>query len=315
MITTIAAGLLLSALASPDSVCGVGDDRLREMSGLVTIADGYVTVNDSTTKNKRRDIFFLDADCAVERTVAYPSKPVDTEDLAVAPDGTLWVADIGDNDAARATVGLWRLAPGAEEPELFAMRYPDGAHDAETLVLNGDGTPIIVTKDKAGARVYTVDGALADGRLRAAGELSIPVTTTSNPRGADGRLVLTGGTNSPDGAKVAIRTYADAFEYPVANGDVLAALTTGTPQVTALPDEPQGESIAYSRDGTYLLTVSEWSDDNEDPEILRYASKLAPTPAAGSSLPVGSSLPAVPIAGGVIVLGLLGGWLLWRRFR
>ena len=33
------------------------------------------------------------------------------------------------------------------------------------------------------------------------------------------------------------------------DGDVVKAITTTTPRVTPLPDEAQGESIAYTADG------------------------------------------------------------------
>lgn len=294
------------ARADAETVCTIDDDRLTELSGLATTDDGYVTVNDSTGKDERRQIFSLGQDCQVDRTVAYPSEPTDTEDLALASDGTLWVADIGDNDLERQTIGLWKLAAGATEPVLYQVQYPDGAHNAETLVLNGDGTPIILTKDESGAQVYTLSGALPDGQigmLRAAGSIEIPETSTDNPRDEEGRRVLTGGTNSPDGTRVAVRTYADAFEYTVTNGDVIAALTTGTPEVTALPDEPQGESIAYSQDGNSLLTVSESTKSAEKPDILRYPSAFATD--GGSN---GTDWVRIALYGGagVILVGLVG---------
>lgn len=314
----VVVGAVVALLPSPglarqtaETLCNLKDDHLEELSGLATTGDGYVTVNDNSNKAERRRIFFLDGSCRVDRAVAYPSKPTDTEDLAVSADGTVWVADIGDNDAERETVGLWKLTPGADGPAFYDMRYPDGAHDAETLVLNGDGTPVVVTKDPAGARIYALSdppAAGATGTLRAAGSIDIPATSTSNPRDADGRRVLTGGTTSPDGTKVAIRTYADAFEYVVRNGDVVAALTGTTPKVTGLPDEPQGESIAYSRDGTSLLTVSESAGTDEDPTILRYASKLgaaAQRPEAGGGTWVWIAV-AVAIGAGLILLGVLG---------
>jgi hypothetical protein len=78
--------------------------------------------------------------------------------------------------------------------------------------------------------------------------------------------LITGGAVSPDGRFAVLRTYADAFEFAVSGGDVVAAVTTGRARPVAMPDEPQGESVAYSADGTALLTVSEGSD----PVILRY---------------------------------------------
>jgi hypothetical protein len=250
-------------------VCQVRDDRLTELSGLAATGSGYVVVNDGSDLAGHRKIFYLNARCAVVRTVSYPSRPRDTEDLGIARDGTLWVADIGDNDAERGTVALWRLAPGANTPVLYRLSYPDGAHDAEALLLAPSGTPVIVTKSVGAGGVYVPTGPLTAGRttpLRRVGDVALPVTTTSNPFSFGGRLLITGGAVSPDGRFAVLRTYADAFEFAVSGGDVVAAVTTGRARPVAMPDEPQGESVAYSADGTALLTVSEGSD----PVILRY---------------------------------------------
>jgi hypothetical protein len=211
------------------------------------------------------------------------------------------VADIGDNGRSRETVGLWKLAPGADRPVLYRFTYPDGPHDAEALLLNGDGTPIIVTKDPFTAGLYvaaTTPRPKAKTALRKAGSVQIPNTSTSNPFGIRGRLVLTGGATAPDGSKVALRTYADAFEFAVTGGDVIAAVTTGEAMVTALPDEPQGESLAYSADGAALLTVSETAGTpaGTKPTISRYASRLAapkpsPSPARTGSPPAAAAGP------------------------
>jgi hypothetical protein len=250
-------------------VCQVRDDRLTELSGLAATGSGYVVVNDGSDLAGHRKIFYLNAKCAVVRAVSYPSRPRDTEDLGLARDGTLWVADIGDNDAERGTVGLWRLAPGAKAPVLYRLSYPDGAHDAEALLLAPSGTAIIVTKSVGAGGVYVPAGRLTAGRttpLRRVGDVALPVTTTSNPFSFGGHLLITGGAVSPDGRFAVLRTYADAFEFDVSGGDVVAAVTTGRARAVAMPDEPQGESVAYSADGTALLSVSEGSD----PVILRY---------------------------------------------
>ncbi|MFI5843277.1 hypothetical protein ACIA8K_26555 [Catenuloplanes sp. NPDC051500] len=305
------------AAPGPEPVCTVGDGRLAELSGLAATADGYVTVNDGADDPAARRIFFLDAACDVARAVAYPSEPRDTEDLALAPDGTVWVGDIGDNDSVRETVGLWRLAPGAKQPELRRHTYPDGAHNAEALLLDGDGTPIIVTKDPIRAGLYVADGDV----LRKAGSFRIPDTSTANPFGFAGRLVVTGGAVSPDGTRVVLRTYADAFEFPVVDGDVVKAVTEGTPERIPLPNEPQGEAITYSPDGKALLTVSE----GDDQPILRYASVVpAPSPSASPSpSPSAEAAPAqdsttarivVAAGAGVLVLGALA-FGLARRLR
>ncbi|RKR91135.1 hypothetical protein BDK92_5526 [Micromonospora pisi] len=292
------------ARAEPTEVCTIGDDRLVEISGLATTDDGYVAVNDSADLESRRKIFFLDQRCRVTRTVSYPSLPRDTEDMAVARDGTIWIADIGDNDRDRTTVGFWRLAKGAKSPVPYRFSYPDGPHDAEALLLDGDGTPIIVTKDPGLPRLYTPEQPPRAGAtvpLRKVGQFNLPVTRTSNPWSALGRLVVTGGATAPDGSRVVLRTYADAIEFDVTDGKVAEAVTTGTPRITPLPDEPQGESITYSRDGDSFLTVSETVDQPSSTKatILRYTptprsapSTEASEPPATSTTPPGEATPS-----------------------
>ncbi|SCG41857.1 hypothetical protein [Micromonospora rifamycinica] len=263
--------------AAADVACRVRDERLTEISGMVATDSGFVMVNDGADEASRRRIFFLDTRCAVVRSVPYPSRPRDTEDLAVGADGTVWVADIGDNDRVRSTVALWRLAPGSRRPVLHRLSYPDGPHDAEALLLGRDGLPVVVTKQGGEAGVYVPTGPPRAGvtvPMRRAGQLRLPTTTTANPYSFFGRRLVTGGATAPDGRRVVLRTYADAFEFDVPDGDVVAALTGGTPpRVVPLPDEPQGESVSYSRDGRWLLTVSETAGQpaGTRPTVLRYA--------------------------------------------
>ncbi|MEW1586711.1 hypothetical protein AB0283_14840 [Micromonospora vinacea] len=295
----LAPGAATAGAAAGTPVCQVRDDRLREISGMVATDDGYVVINDGADDEARRRIFFLNQRCAVARTVSFPSRPRDTEDLAIGRDGTVWVADIGDNDRSRTTVGVWRLAPGAKQPVLHRMSYPDRPHDAEALLLDGSGRPLIVTKGGSGTVfLYAPATALrpdATTPLTALGQLTVPSTTTSNPFSFLGRGVITGAASAPDGRRVVLRSYADAFEYDVPDGDVVRALTTGTPRITPLPDEPQGESITYSRDGRSLLTVSESAGQPAGTRstILRYPA----TPSTATAAPSTESVdPVAPTA-------------------
>lgn len=294
--TVIPGGAAAAPSATPaGGVCEIRDDRLTEISGMVATQDGFVVVNDGADDAARRQVFFLDADCTVVRTVRYPSRPRDTEDLAVGPDGTIWVADIGDNDRSRQTIGVWKLAPGADRPVLYRMAYPDRPHDAEAMLLTGDGRPLIVTKYSA--VLYAPGTALRPGAtvpLTQVGQVRLPATTTSNPFSVIGRTSVTGAATAPGGDRVVLRTYADAFEFDVRDGDVVTSLTSGQPRVTALPDEPQGESITYSRDGRSLLTVSETADQ---PPGTRPAIRGYPLAAAPSLAPPATPAPTDPAAG------------------
>src|SRR5690606_6919606 len=82
------------------------------------------------------------------------------------------------------------------------------------------------------------------------GSVALPVSDgTSGPLGALGSRLVTGAAMSADGQVVALRSYTDAWLYPVRDGDVAAAVTGSAVRVP-LPDEPQGEAIAFGADGT-----------------------------------------------------------------
>ncbi|HET6214598.1 MAG TPA: hypothetical protein VFE14_17165 [Micromonosporaceae bacterium] len=288
------------AAARGKTVCRVEDERLVELSGLVATANGYVVMNDGTDFAARNKVFYLDKSCVVTKAVSYPTPGSrDPEDMALGKDGSIWVADIGDNASPpnRPTIALWKFpASGTAKAVLYRFKYPDGAHDAEALLLAGDETPIFVTKAAKTSGIYVPAAALTPSTngqsvaLKKVGEFTPQRTGTSNPLGFIGTTQVTGGANSPDRTKVALRTYSDAYEWQVPDGDVVKAITTGKPLVTPLPDEPQGEAITYSHDGTAFLTTYETADLPGDdlPEIRQYAPATAakPTTAPAGLTPV-----------------------------
>lgn len=83
----------------------------------------------------------------------------DWEAVAAGPcpaGSCLYVADIGDNNAARRRITIYRVEEPAESEasvavkDVFHATYPDGAHDAETLLVTPDGNLFIVTKGETG---------------------------------------------------------------------------------------------------------------------------------------------------------------------
>ncbi|MEH1014956.1 hypothetical protein V6U90_17820 [Micromonospora sp. CPCC 206060] len=263
--------------------CGITDSKLRELSGLVGTKTGYVVINDGTDVPSRKRIFFLDSKCKITRAVEYSGNgPFDTEDLALSADGgTLWIADIGDNITSterRARVALWSMpVSGAKKPALHRLAYPERKpHDAEALLMADDNTPVIITKTIGKAEIFVPAAALKTNNedpvpMKKAGEVTLPKTTTENVMQGPGRVAITGAARSPDGKRVVLRTYADAFEYDVPDGDIVKALSSGKPRVTPLAD-PFGEAIAYTPDGKTFLTVSDGGQLGEDDpiDILAY---------------------------------------------
>ncbi|WP_199723311.1 hypothetical protein, partial [Micromonospora sp. CV4] len=320
------------AAAAGKKRCTVTDERLRELSGLVATKSGYIVINDGTEDAARKRVFFLDSKCKISKSpVQYSGQgPFDTEDLALSPNGaTLWIADTGDNVFAkerRKRVALWSMpVTGSKAPVLHRLSYPEGKpHDAEALLIGNDGKPLVITKVTSGkAEIFTPAAALKNGDtepvpMRKVGDIALPPTETENPLNTFGRVAITGAARSPDGARVVLRTYADAFEYDVANGDIVGALTTGKPRVTPLAD-PFGEAISYTTDGKTFLTVSDGQQFTQDEtvDILSYTPSTstakplakdagAAKPGASQSWFDGLSLDDITyLVGAVGVIGLL----------
>ncbi|MEU6697516.1 hypothetical protein [Pseudonocardia sp. NPDC046786] len=249
----------------PRPVCTIEDPRLAEISGLVT--DGapgeppqhYHTIVDG---GGTAEVFTLDpVGCTVTAQRDAPVRVTDVEDLGRTPDGGLWLADIGDNTARRESVRLVVL-PVDGPPRSYDLVYPDGPRDAEAVLVADDGTPLIVDKTTGAAGLYrpaeplTEDSVVA---LERVADVVLPYSaTTGGPLGAVGTRTITGGAVGPmaaDGGRAAaLRTYTDAWLFPLPDGpvtgDVLVGALGGAPLQVPLPGEPQGEAVALDGRGT-----------------------------------------------------------------
>lgn len=305
-----------AASADPQVRCTLDDPRLAEASGLAAGPDGLRVVEDSGNPST---VYRLDDRCAIAGRRAVPVDGRDVEDLARTPDGTLWLADIGDNGRRRDWVVVLRLDPGGGEV-VARFAYPDGPHDAESLLMPADGRPVIVTKDLSGrSGVYVADEtvghepSIPPRSLRRAGEVVVPGEAMT----ALGSGAYTGGAISADGHVVALRTYTDAWLYPAPGGtatadDVVAALRA-IPVRVPLPDEVQGEALAFAPDGT-LLATGETPPGSAPAELHAIpgatalvggapaAGRASATPASAAA-PTRAGLPGPLLAVGIVLVG------------
>jgi hypothetical protein len=314
-----APGAVGDAYGAPVSQCSITDPRLPEVSGLATAGKTLLAMNDG---GDATTVYVLDAACAVGEVRSAPVDPYDPEDLALAADGTIWLADIGDNRLNRATVAMIALRPDGST-SLTRLTYPDGAHDAEALLLAPDGTPYLVTKEVLGASaVYRPDALLVDGAtvtMSKVAQLGFTLTgTPGGPVGRAGQLMVTGGAISEDGQRVALRTYTDAYVWPLAGSDVVAALQ-GAPVRVPLPESPQGEAISFAANGRDLVVTGEGLPavvtvvpvaGAVTPAAATAPADGAPAAAAGVRGPVGAAAGAV-IAAAVATLVV---WT-WGKLR
>ena len=312
--------------APPTDACTMSDKRLGELSGLVADADHWYAINDGGTKSI---VYVLSKKCQVEKVISNPQDPYDVEDLARGSDGTFWLSDTGDNDKKRATVALIAMTP-AGKATLYRLTYPDGAHDTEALLLDRANVPYLITKNPLGnADIYRPAGALASPGPTALEHVgSIHLTSTDTPGGPVpnlvGSVLVTGAASTSDGSVVAVRTYTEAYLFAVPDGNLVAALSR-EPVRVPLPNERQGEAIAFEPDGS-LVSGSEGV--GEPIRIIAGAAALvspkpvaapggAPGPASGGSAEPATDkkgLPTLPAIGfTVVIVGLV--LLLLRRRR
>ena len=188
---------------------------------------------------------------------------VDWEDIAIGPGPVadqdyLYIGDIGDNGAGRTSgVQVYRVPEPAVDPdqepenvwltgvETITLEYPDGARDAETLMVDpANGDIYVVSKRDSKSRVYLA----------------------AYPQTASMTMVFvaelpwdwaTGGEISPLGTEIIIRRYADAYVWPVVDYGFLWNAFDEEPCSVPLVFEPQGEAVCFDAFGFGYFTVSE----------------------------------------------------------
>lgn len=173
----------------------------------------------------------------------------DWEDISSGPDHTLWVGDIGDNARARATIQVYRfrepraLSSGAVKCRRFTLAYPDGAHDAEALLVHPrTGRLLVVSKDTDGGTFYRAPASLSPD--------SVNVMKAVGPAPA----TVTAGSFTPGGRRLAVSSYTTAYVYR-------RDLTFVRSFALRYQDKSiSGESLEYARNGKHLFRGTEGSD-------------------------------------------------------
>ncbi|MFM7059961.1 MAG: hypothetical protein ACKOZL_02085 [Actinomycetes bacterium] len=263
----------------------VTDPALREISGIVASrrnGDTYWVHNDSGDTAR---IFAIGGDGRTRATLTLAgATAVDWEDIAIGPGPKRWqqylyLADIGDNLGTRPTVQVYRVPEPEIDPDAvvvdelegaarLSLRYPDGPHDAEALLVDprtGDLVVITKTSDGGAQPAYRARAPFA-----ATGDTALErfATVRTGP-------TITGAITAADldraGTRMILRTYATVRVVAGTSETPLAALLERGPgTVTCRPPAPvevQGEAIAFEPDGRGFASVSEGGA----PVLRRYA--------------------------------------------
>jgi hypothetical protein len=168
------------------------------------------------------------------------------------------VADIGDNEAERKQVTVYRIAEPAEASgsakvaDTFHATYPDGSHDAEALLVTPEGRLLIVTKGESGpVSLYRFPAELRSGATMRLERVGGP-RKTGSPAEKDDRI--TDGAVSPDGNWIVLRSTQVLTFYRAA--DLLAGNWREAGRVSlAGIGEPQGEGVTFAaNDAVHLMS-------------------------------------------------------------
>jgi hypothetical protein len=245
----------------------IADSNLNAISGIAASAanSGVLYVHND---RDQPEFFAINDRGVLLGTFAVQGATVmDIEDIAVGPcpqGSCVYLADLGDNVTPREEYQVVRVAeptvdatqPGSDaalDSETLTFSYPDGTHNAESLLIDHATQNLyVVTKEAAGVasavyRLPATFGAASTAATKVA-DLSIPGPNDTPATAADAH---------PCGLAFLLRTNNTLYEFRISEGESFEALFLATPNILPFGDEQQGEAVAYSSNGLSYFTTSE----------------------------------------------------------
>ncbi len=195
---------------------------------------------------------------------------LDWEAIATAPCGAqscVYIGDVGDNREVKTEHRIYRVVEPKSpresvRAEVLQYTYPDGAHDVEAMYVTPAADIYFVTKRPlargAGsdrlrpALVYALPSTAwkSGGRAEALLVDSLPIVPGAQPL-----MLITDASLSPDGKRLAVRTYTQSYIFPTdsATGRVDHGAKYIVCDVAPL-GESQGEGVAWIGAGRLAFT-------------------------------------------------------------
>jgi hypothetical protein len=241
------------------------DDTMLEISGIAASRQnpGLAWIHND---GPQTSLWLVSTNGAIFGVYQFAQPTTDFEDIAIGPGPVAGVdyvygGDIGDNNSVRTEVHLFRFpeprvtqsssAPIAAGEQVITLVYPDGAHDAEALMIDPiSGDAFIAIKETGVFHLYKATQA----QLNSGGGVQLALVQA----GAFGPV--SGGDISPDGTQIVLRHENDARLWHRNPGEsVEAALGRDGEKipVIGIPLEPNGEGISFASDSKSYYTISE----------------------------------------------------------
>jgi hypothetical protein len=259
----------------PESVGMVSPDVAVEVSGIAEshrTPGVFYVVSDSAGTSQ---VAAVRADGSLVARIEVDGMSArNAEALAIGPcepGGTqtcLYVGDIGNHvgheDVFVYRIGEPDLAAPPRNPvpaDMLRFTYPGSAPDAEALLVDDAGRPLIVSKAPFDAGVtgstHLFRGAADGGELEHVGEIDVPEPERPVFAGVVGNGV-TDASAADD--RVLLRTYDEVIEYRAQEPGADLASFPGWPvRRVPAPEQIQSEAVTYRPNGCGYLTVSEFT--------------------------------------------------------
>ena len=260
-----------SVYVAPKIVGTIENKKITESSGIAASpcqADVLWTHNDSGDSARIFAIGTKGEDLAEFRVKG--AENYDWEDIAAYKNKSgecfLYIGDIGNNARVRGEFQIYRIkepsvsgknSASTETAETIKFAYPDFRHDAETLMVNPKNDDIyILSKRLSGASgVYKLKSDFSLSKTNILEKIT-DFTVPAVPNG-----FLTGGDISPDGKRVIICDYFQAYELILPeHAKNFDDIWKQKPLKVELGKRKQGEAVGYSADGNSIFATSEKKD-------------------------------------------------------
>lgn len=259
----------------PQVVGTIKSKEIRESSGIAAsrcTAGVFWTHNDSGN-----DAFLFALNEKGEKLGTFrvaSAKNHDWEDIAAFQNENgecfLYIGDIGNNTKSRDIFTIYRVREPkisdadknsskknpakTENAEAIRFEYPDSPRDAETLMVHPKTGEIYILSKRISepSGVYKLRknyDLQKTNRLEKIADLTVPAI----PNG-----FLTGGDISPDGSRVILCDYFNAYEIVLPEkAGKFDEIWKQKPVIVELGKRAQGEAVGYSADGRAIFATSE----------------------------------------------------------
>ena len=256
---------------------------ISEASGMIVSVqqkDKFIWTNDS---GNSADLYATGKDGKVVRTVRLNNlSNTDFEALSSGPcpsnraEACIYVGDIGDGIGWRSSfkIGIFKesdfWSKTSISPEkVISYSYPNGAQNAEAMVVTNEGIIHIFSKNDSGTtQIYAIDS--ISSKIAHLGQVSIK-GIVADARGKGPRL--TDASLSADNKRLLLLTYGDILEVDFdlfISAQPSKAWRKGIDfNVIKGPGFPQQETLTYvNAEGAFALSTE--SPDGDAQDILAY---------------------------------------------